>query len=50
MPEIKQTFNADVLEKFKNAVEKCDNVEIKSDFQRIENEFKQHRHISDKVF
>lgn len=48
-PENKQTFNKDVLDKFKNAVEKSDSSELKTDLERIQKHFAEGGNISEKV-
>lgn len=46
---MKQTFNKDVIERVKQAVEQSDNVDIKTEFSRLEKYFQEQEHISDKV-
>lgn len=49
-PDGKQaTFNFDVIEKAKNFMEKCDNIELKTEFEKIYEVFKNEGHVSDMV-
>lgn len=45
----KQTFNKDVMERVKQAVENSDNVDVKAEFLRLEKYFQEQGHISEKV-